>query len=316
MKVARFVGAGSMAMARRLRQAAGVIINGHTLSASQTRFQVDVLSHWFDFIHHDELQDRLAQRRTRPFCLLTFDDGKRSCFTETAPALERLGVPAVFYVVTRFLTDATPLWFDRCEAIRQSLGYTPPGLEWATLKQLPIAVINERLDRACSKYAVELTKDADDTRPMSWGEARALAGRGFTIGSHSLRHAILTRETAATALADIERSIADVSSEVGIRCSTFAFPNGNYTAQLARHAIECGVQTVMTTEPLWVDSGFPLWRLPRLQLFGSTTRSEIELKLAVAATGRILADPNGTGRLYRKIHRLMRASPERVRASA
>jgi peptidoglycan/xylan/chitin deacetylase (PgdA/CDA1 family) len=306
-----------MAMARRIRQtqAAGVIINGHTLSPSQTRFQVDVLSRWFDFIHHDDLQTRLAQRRTRPFCLLTFDDGKRSGFAETAPALERLGIPAVFYVVTRFLTDGTPLWFDRCEAIRQSLGHTPPGLESATLKELPLAVINERLDRACAKYEVELHFDSDDTRPMSWDEARALARRGFTIGSHSLRHAILTRETEAAALADIEKSIADVSSGVGIRCSTFAFPNGNYTAQLARYALECGVQTVMTTEPLWVETGAPVWRLPRVQLFGGNTRSEIELKLALATTGRVLADPNGTGRLYRKISRLMRSSPQPVSTS-
>jgi peptidoglycan/xylan/chitin deacetylase (PgdA/CDA1 family) len=317
MKVPRFVGTGSMAIAHRVRrtQAAGVIINEHTLSASETRFQVDVLSRWFDFIHHDELQGRLAQPRTRPFCLLTFDDGRRSGFTETAPELERLGIPAVFYVVTRFLTHGTPLWFDRCEAIKRSLGYTPPGLEGVTLTELPIAVINERLDRACSKYEVEPHIDSDDTRPMSWGEARELARRGFTIGSHTLRHAILPRENEATALADIEQSIAEVSSEVGTRCSTFAFPNGNYTARLAQYALACGVQTVMTTEPLWVDNSVPLWRLPRVQLFGSHTCAAIELKLALAATGRLLADPNGTGRLYRKINRLMRSSPQRLNSS-
>jgi peptidoglycan/xylan/chitin deacetylase (PgdA/CDA1 family) len=314
MTLRSFVGAGSMAMAHRLRRtkAAGVIINGHTLTASQTRLQVDVLSRWFDFIHHDELQDRLARPRSRPFCLLTFDDGKRSGFTETAPELERLGIPAVFYVVTRFLTDGTPLWFDRCEAIRRSVGYTPPGLESVTLKELPIAVIHERLDRACSKYEVDPHIDSEETRPMSWGEARELARRGFTIGSHSLSHAVLTRETQAMALADIERSIAEVSAGVGTKCLTFAFPNGNYTARLARYAVECGVQTAMTTEPHWVDSSVPLWRLPRVQLFGSNTPSKIELKVALAATCLLLRDPNGTGRLYRKINRLMRSSPERV----
>lgn len=318
MTLRSFVGAGSMAMAQRLRRtkAAGVIINGHTLTASQTRLQVEVLSRWFDFIHHEELQDRLARPRTRPFCLLTFDDGKRSGFTETAPELERLGIPAVFYVVTRFLTDGTPLWFDRCEAIRRSLGYTPPGLESVMLKELPIAVINERLDRACSKYEVEPHIDSEDTRAMSWSEARELARRGFTIGSHSLRHAILTRETQAIALADIERSIAEVSAEVGTKCPTFAFPNGNYTARLARYALKCGVQTAMTTEPLWVDNSVPLWRLPRVQLFGGNTPSRIELKLALAATGLLLADPNGTGRLYRKINRLMRSSAERAASAA
>ncbi len=314
MRLRGLVGAGSMALVHRLARtkSVGVIINGHTLTASQTRLQVDALTRWFDFIHHDELQDRLARPRTRPFCLLTFDDGKRSGFTETAPELERLGIPAVFYVVTKFLTDGAPLWFDRYEAIRRSLGYTPPGLESVTLKELPIAVINERLDRAYSKYKVKPHIDSEDTRPMSWGEARELARRGFTLGSHSLRHAILTRETQAVALADIEQSIAEVSAEIGTKCPTFAFPNGNYTARLAQYALECGVQTAMTTEPYWLDKSIPMWRLPRIQLFGNNTASRIELKLAVAAAGRILTDPNGTGRVYRKIRRLMRSGARRL----
>jgi peptidoglycan/xylan/chitin deacetylase (PgdA/CDA1 family) len=309
-----YVGAGAMTIAQRFGggKAAGVIINEHTLTASQVRLHAEVLAHWFDFIHHDELQDRLARPRRRPFCLLTFDDGKRSGYTETAPELERLGIPAVFYVVTRFLTEGTPLWFDRWEAIRRSLGYTPPGLETLTLKELPIALINERLDQACSQFEVEAHIESDDTRPMSWAEARDLVRRGFTIGSHSLRHAILTRETQAVALADIERSIAEVSAEIGTKCPTFAFPNGNYTARLAQYALECGVQTAMTTEPYWVDKSIPKWRLPRIQLFGNNTASRIELKLAVAAAGRILTDPNGTGRVYRKIRRLMRSRTRRL----
>ena len=100
-----------MAIIPKTRQTkpTGVIINEHTLTASQTRLHVETLSRWFDFIHYDELLDRISRPRSRPFCLLTFDDGKRSNATITAPELERLGVPAVFYVPTRFLTDGFPL---------------------------------------------------------------------------------------------------------------------------------------------------------------------------------------------------------------
>ena len=40
--------------------------------------------------------------------------------TETAPELTRLGVPAVFYVVTSFLSNGDPLWFDRYGALRRA----------------------------------------------------------------------------------------------------------------------------------------------------------------------------------------------------
>jgi hypothetical protein len=69
----------------------------------------------------------------------------------------------------------------------------------------------------------------DDVGPMSWDEARDLARRGGAIDAHSLRNAILTSETEASALFDIEQSIAEVSSEIGDSCKSFTFPNGNYT---------------------------------------------------------------------------------------
>jgi peptidoglycan/xylan/chitin deacetylase (PgdA/CDA1 family) len=302
VNIVNFVGQCSMAGARRLRRTnpGGVIINGHTLTARQTRFQVEVLGRWFDFIHHDELLQRLERPRSRPFCLLTFDDGKRSAATQVGPELERLGVPAVFYVVTRFLTEGTPLWFDRQHALVRALGYTPPGLEEEALKRLPQALLHERLDRACVEHKVTADTDSEDVRAMSWDDARHLARRGFTIGAHGLTHRILTREAHADALADIAQSIAEVSVELGAPCTTFAFPNGNYTARLACHALQSGVQTVMTTEPMWADSRFPPWRLPRIQLFGEQSRAKIALKLAAAATGRLLANPDGTGRLYRR----------------
>lgn len=302
MRMPRFVSKCLMAIACRTRQAkgAGLIINEHTLTASETRLHIDTLSRWFDFIHHDQLVDRLARPKARPFCLLTFDDGKRSNFTESAPELERLGVPAVFYVPTRFLTEGTSLWFDRYDAIRRFLGYTPPGLERWTLKQLPLALINDRLDKVCTDYKVVLDLECDDVRPMSWDDARELSRRGFTIGAHGLRHAMLPRETEDVALSEIEQSLADVSSELGTQCRTFAFPNGNYTGRLARYCLESGAQTVMTTDPMWADNRFPLWRLPRVLLNGANTRSKIELKVALAATGRFLENPDGTGWLYRK----------------
>jgi len=284
-----------------------VIINEHTPSRTDLRLHIEVLGRHFDFIHHDELLSRLARVCRRPFCLLTFDDGKLSNATEAAPELERLGVPAVFFVVTRYLRDGTPLWFDRYKALRQTLGRAPAGLEPDIVKALPHALLEERLDRACAHYGVALEPHAD-LQPMTWEQARGLSRKGFTIGAHTLRHPILTCESEPEALNQIAESIADVRAELGAPCTTFAFPNGNYTARLAQHALACGVATSHTTEPLWVNAGFPPWRLPRVQLHPRQGGNRVALKLAVAATGRVLEDPNGTGWVYRRIQRLAHRS--------
>lgn len=142
---------------------------------------------------------------------------------------------------------------------------------------------------------------------MTWDHARDLHKRGFRIGAHGVTHAIMTRETKLDAFDNIARSIAQVSAEIGAPCTSFAFPNGNYTAELAKHAVRCGARMVMTTEPTWANETFPLWRLPRIQLFGRQSRGKMELKIALSATSRILANPDGTNRVYKAINRLSRA---------
>jgi peptidoglycan/xylan/chitin deacetylase (PgdA/CDA1 family) len=289
----------------------GVIVNEHVLNREQTRHHVEVFSRWFDFIELNELPERLKRRGKRPFCLLTFDDGKRSNATVVAPELEKLGVPAVFFVVSSSIGCQTPLWFDRYRALRKKLAAVPPGLELHILKQLPYAVLVERMERACAQYGVGADPDDDDSALMTWEQVRSIHQRGFSIGAHGFTHAILPRETKLAALENIEKSIAKVREEIDAPCASFAFPNGNYTAELAQHAIRCGVKMVMTTEPTWADEGFPLWRLPRLQFFGTDSSGKIKLKTAVAASGLILNNPDGTGKTYRVINRLARRGDSR-----
>jgi len=274
----------------------GVIVNEHTLTREQTRFHVEALSRWFDFIDLRELPKRVAHPSGRPFCLFTFDDGKRSNFTEAAPELEKRGVPAIFYLTTEYVTNGAALWFDRHRALLRALGYCPPGLELSALKQLPLRAITARLDRVCREHGWEMKDDSDDIRPMCWNEARSLRDRGFTIGAHGLTHAILPRELPARAIAEIEESFAQIRSEIGMNCRTFAFPNGNHNHQLARHALRCGADSLMTTDPTWVDRRTPFWRLPRVQLFGHFSRARIELKLALAVVPGALANPDGSSR--------------------
>jgi peptidoglycan/xylan/chitin deacetylase (PgdA/CDA1 family) len=287
-----------LALVSRCIKGGGIIINEHALSPEQTRFHVEVLGRWFDFIKLEQLPGRLGQPSRRPFCLLTFDDGKRSNFSETAPELERLGVPAVFYVTTEPLSTGACLWFDRREQLVRALGHCPKGLELATLKQLPLELLMRRLDRVCCEARFQPEGGPDDLRSMTWDEARSLNQRGFTLGAHGLTHAILTREPREQAYAEIEESIARVSAETGAPCTTFAWPNGNYDAELAQHALRCGATTLMTTEPMWVNPRASLHRLPRIQLFSTSSRARIESKVALAAFKGLLPNPDGTGRAY------------------
>jgi peptidoglycan/xylan/chitin deacetylase (PgdA/CDA1 family) len=302
------IGNLSLAVANHFKTG-GIIANEHTLDRTETRRHVEVLGRWFDFIQLHELPERLRHSRKRPFCLLTFDDGKRSNATEVAPELERLGVPAAFFIVASSIDCKTPLWFDRQRALRKKLGGAlAPDLQLNTLKQLPYAVLVSRLERACLQYGVEADLNDDHVGLMTWEQVRGLHQRGFSIGAHGFTHAILTREPKIAAFESIEKSIAKVREMTGAPCSSFAFPNGNYTPELAQHAVRCGAKMVMTTEPIWAGEASALWRLPRLQFFAMDSPGKIKLKIAVAASGLVLNNPDGSGKAYQAINRCGRQS--------
>jgi peptidoglycan/xylan/chitin deacetylase (PgdA/CDA1 family) len=286
-----------VALAGRVKR--GLILNYHTLSAEQTWEQIALWGRHFDFIHHDELGKRLERPGKKPFCLMTFDDGKKSNVTETAPVLARLGVPAVFYVVTKFVSGELPvLWFDSYRAFLKQLGQCPKGLEPLQLKRLPQHERLERLENAYRAHGFRVNPDGDSTAPLNWDEARQLQKQGHTIGAHSETHAILTTVPSGEAEGEIARSITTVSNELGTPCASFAFPNGNHTDELARYALGCGVRTVMTTDPTWIGPAEQPWRLPRVQIYETQTLSRHRLKVLVASLGWLLANPDGTGRRY------------------
>jgi peptidoglycan/xylan/chitin deacetylase (PgdA/CDA1 family) len=306
------MGSAALELTTRLK-AGGIIVNEHTLTRDETLRHVDILGRWFEFIALTDLPERLARRSGKPFCLLTFDDGKCSNATVTAPELKRLGVPAVFFVVSEFLDGKAPLWFDTYRLLRKKLGTLPAGLSPRAIKQLPYALLVERIERACSQHGIDRSANDEDMAPMTWDQARNLRKLGFSIGGHGATHAIMTRERKADAFENIAKSLSAVGSQIGEPCTSFAFPNGNYTAELAKHVLHCGARFAMTTEPTWADATFPLWRLPRLQLFGSQNRGRIELKIAVSATGRILLNPDGTGRAYAALNNLAKAAQGKQR---
>ena len=284
----------------------GVIINEHTLTVEGTRRHVETLARHFEFVHPDEVARRLEKPSKRPFCLLTFDDGKKTNATLVAPELQRLGVPAIFFVTTGFVGTAKPLWFDRYDAVLKTLGNVPRGLERETLKRLPFNMLEERLDRFCAEHGVAVAADSEALKPMSWDETRQLHKSGFAIGSHGVRHAILTRECVDMARAEIRESMARIALEIGSPCRSFAFPNGNHTAELAQYAVQCGAGLVVLTEPAWVKKGDPFWRLPRIQLHESSARRKILMKIALAGMEGVLANPDGTGRAYVLCRRMAR----------
>jgi peptidoglycan/xylan/chitin deacetylase (PgdA/CDA1 family) len=104
--------------------------NGLAVSPGRFRLQMEAL---VERAAPVTLQ-RLAQGETRgadegPAVAVTFDDGYRDNLTVAAPILERLGVPATFFVPSGAVGRTTGYWWDELQTIVFERGALPERLD-------------------------------------------------------------------------------------------------------------------------------------------------------------------------------------------
>jgi peptidoglycan/xylan/chitin deacetylase (PgdA/CDA1 family) len=75
--------------------------------------------------------ERLERRQpVRGHLAITFDDGYRDNFEQAAPVLERLGLPATFFIVSQWMGSDVVPWWDREDDVRH------PWMTWDEVRSL------------------------------------------------------------------------------------------------------------------------------------------------------------------------------------
>jgi len=107
---------------------------GLTIGRDKFERHCRFFSRHFNVVSLREIVTRLERLQPVDGCLaITFDDGYRDNFVHARPVLETLGLPATFFVVSRWMgTDVWP-WWDREHGVRHA---------WMTWDH--VRVLNER----------------------------------------------------------------------------------------------------------------------------------------------------------------------------
>ena len=202
--------------------------------------------------------------------VLTFDDGYLDNLELGVPMLAEHGFPATFFLVPGFLSGTVGAWwedlsaaFERARAARLSVGesvydLTTPASREAAHEAVRASV--KTLDHASRVAEVARVSEELDPAPtsvgeglfMDWGGAKSLLAAGHEVGSHTVTHAILERETEAGQLTELADSRRELESGLGIPVDTLAFPNGSmgdYSETTTRLVAELGYRCAVTTRP-------------------------------------------------------------------
>jgi peptidoglycan/xylan/chitin deacetylase (PgdA/CDA1 family) len=158
---------------------------------------------------------------------VTFDDAFRNVAEHAVPVLERLGMTATVFAATGFAAHGRP-------------------------PDIP-------------ELAAEARAHPEKLRTLTWEDLRALAERGFEIGSHTVTHPHLPRLSDAELERELAESRARCEDELGRPCPFLAYPFGEHDARVQAAARRAGYEAAFGLRA-GTDRANPL-ALPRVDFY-------------------------------------------------
>ena len=135
---------------------------------------------------------------------------------------------------------------------------------------------------------------------LSWDELKELMAEGVTIGNHTANHAYLVEMQPGETYsqwkkriqADIEKSQQQFEKHLGFKPTLFAYPYGEYTAEVVEIIKEAGFVAAFAQQSGVIHSGQNRHILPRFPMGGPfATFAGFKLKLAMKPLIVTAADP-------------------------
>ncbi|MBN1356519.1 polysaccharide deacetylase family protein [bacterium] len=255
--------------------------------------QMDYLVRHHSVISVETLLDWIEGRTVLPPnpVAVTFDDGYRDLVDVALPVLRHRCIPATVFVVTGCAESRRSIWTNRLtymisltarsrirfrlpELADESFALdSPQTLRRSALKLLALfkKLPNDRKDPAMRTLAESLDVDPESDPvhllPMvTPDQVRILSENGFTIGSHTVNHPILSCCTEAVQKCELRDSKSSIETWTGRLCSIAAYPNGqpgDFTAETRSIAEKLGYRACFTFHPHPIRPGIDRFEIPR-----------------------------------------------------
>jgi peptidoglycan/xylan/chitin deacetylase (PgdA/CDA1 family) len=211
------------------------------------RRQIEALTEAGDVVPLTRLLE--PARSQRPRFALTFDDDYRNHANVVAPLLQRLGVPATFFLSGRALSGLGRYWWEILEDLVAREG----AVAVARMLGRPPAPVQD-LALACERDpGLQELLGGEDTVPspahLDADQLRQLARPPFTFGFHTLHHPVMTELDDDLLRTALDEGRARLSEHVGAPLELFAYPHGKADARTATAVRAAGYAAAFTGRP-------------------------------------------------------------------
>lgn len=228
---------------------------------------------------------------------VTFDDGLRNNVSVAYPILQRLEIPATFFVCPGITERRGWLWNHEArqrlqfadEGLRHELaaqhGTSPEVAGFITWMKTLGLVSRRRVENALREATPGYVPSAAERHEFDaagWNELRALDPSLVTIGSHSMTHAILPYLKADELEFELAESRRMLEARLDRAVERFAYPNGDHSP-LVVDCVRRHYASALACAPTWVRSGCDLHVLPRYATPSGVLRLALSLHRHPAA---------------------------------
>ena len=237
---------------------AGEAASRHEVTTSQLARHLRFVARWFQVIRFEDIPVVLERPRLdQDYVALTFDDGYEDNYKHAFPLLRQRGTPATIFLIAGLAGTSAIPWYDECRLYLSSLSEADvsgvEGRAGGVLAELVSitggrTTSEDRIERALDVLKAATPEDrsavlewlrrrcgdaidqhgSQRMRIISWEQAREMARHGMSFGSHTLTHPILTTLSLPQIDAELRTSRAVIERQLGVTCTTFAFPNGDF----------------------------------------------------------------------------------------
>jgi len=117
---------------------------------------------------------------------------------------------------------------------------------------------------------------------LSWEEVRELDRRGFSIGSHSVTHPILTTLSPSDLVAELRESKSSIERELRKPCPWLAYPNGqqtDFSPKVVAAAQEAGYKMVFNLMGRTNPERLNLFEIDRVNIPGNLSEDGLHARL-------------------------------------
>lgn len=217
----------------------------------------------FEFISIDEVYLKKLSKfrcwRKSKFVNVTFDDGFEDVYSNAFPILREYRIPFTIYLSTDFVEKKVLIWWLVLERIvltndevvlSTKTIYTCPDIlsKRAIFKQLCDLIYSEKdnpvdvFRKLLSNYVSYFEEKAADT--LTWEQIQEMCDSGLcTIGSHTVTHPVLTKQSGKEARNEIEESKKIIENKLQRKVLHFSYPYSFWNNQVQDIVIESGYKT-------------------------------------------------------------------------